>query len=167
LKNSLWIVSLVLLLFFAFGCQKQTEKVPEKAPIAALTAADIVAIEALGPALDKAMLDGDLTAATALFTEDALVLPPNMPEIKTRAAFLDWIVSQKIKVTEHRVIFHDIAGCGDMAYARGTYAETVNAEGVSEPIKDVGKILAILRKQPDGIWLFSKWMWNTDLPISE
>jgi len=167
MKNPILVVSLVLVLCFAFGCQKQTENVLQKAPIAGLTAADLAAIEALGPALDKAMLDGNFAAATALFTEDVLFLPPNMPEIKTRAAVLDWIVSQKIKVTEHRVIFHDIAGCGDMAYALGTYAETVNAEGVSEPIKDSGRILAILRKQPDGNWLFSRWMWNTDLPISE
>jgi ketosteroid isomerase-like protein len=163
MKNPILVVSLVLLLCFAFGCQNKAEK----AAVAALAAGDISAIEALGPALDKAMLDGNFAAATALFTEDVLFLPPNMPEIKTRAAVLDWIVSQKIKIAEHRVTFHDIAGWGDMAYALGTYAETVNAEGVSEPIKDAGKILTILRKQPDGTWLFSKWMWNTDLPISE
>ena len=101
----------------SFGYQKQVEKVEKKATVAALTAGDIVAIEALGPAIDKAMLDGNWAAAVALFTEDVLVLPPNMPVIKGRTSFLDWIGSQKMKVTEHRLMFHDIAGCGDMAYA--------------------------------------------------
>ncbi len=33
-----------------------------------------------------------------------------------------------------------------------------------EPITDVGKFLAILRKQPDGSWLVSHAIYNADAP---
>jgi hypothetical protein len=63
--------------------------------------------------------------------------------------------------------FHEIVGYGDMAYAVAAYTETFSIAGVEEPIYDEGKILAILREQTDGSWLFTRWMWASDLPIPE
>ena len=65
------------------------------------------------------------------------------------------------------VEFTDIDGCGDLAYARGTYSERFTVAGVAEPIRDVGKVLGILRKESDGRWLFSIWSSSTDLPAVE
>ena len=43
----------------------------------------------------------------------------------------------------------------------GTYSWTVRV-GESEPAKDHGKWLTIWRKQPDGTWLLSQDIWNSD-----
>ena len=60
----------------------------------------------------------------------------------------------------------EIDGRGDLAYFRATYRLTMSF-GDAEPVTDVGKWLAILRKQPDGSWLYSAWIWNSDLPLPE
>jgi ketosteroid isomerase-like protein len=98
-----------------------------------------------------------------MFTPDGLVLPANAPVIRGHSELEALIESTAMTVQQHTIEFVDVDGYGDIAYARGTYSETYSVEGVSEPIADSGKILAVLRKQPDGLWLFSVWMWNSDL----
>jgi ketosteroid isomerase-like protein len=61
--------------------------------------------------------------------------------------------------------YPEVDGYGDIAYARGTYDETFTMGGSEEMEADVGKILAILRKQPDGSWLITRWITNSDLPL--
>lgn len=132
-----------------------------------LSAEDIAAIKALGPALDNAALDGDWKTLVELFTEDAVLMGPNNPLIKGRSALMELIESLGISFTEHKVEFVEVDGYGDIAYGRAIWAETVRIKGVAEPIREEGKILAIFRKQPDGSWLMAVEMWNSDLPLPE
>lgn len=83
----------------------------------------------------------------------------------TRSALLAGLESIGLTITGHIVEFLEIDGYGDIAYARGTYAETVTANGLDEPIEDSGNVLAIVRKQPDSSWLIAIWMWNSKLPL--
>jgi len=163
MKKLLLILPLVFLLCFAFSCQ-QSEEVAEEVGVKALSTEDVVAIKALGSALDAAALDGDWNALVALFAEDAVLMSPNAPTNQGRSSLLEMIESLGLTVTEHKIEFVGVDGYGDIAYARGTYAETYSVE---EPIKDEGKILTILRKQSDGSWLFAIWMSNSDLPLPE
>ena len=166
MKKLLVILPLFLLICFTFSCQ-QGEEVAEEVGVKALTDEDMAAIEALGPAIDELGLAGDWDAFFEMFTEDMLMMPPNMPAIKGRAAYKAWVTSMGFTMTESSYKFQEIAGYGDIAYAVATYTETFSLEGVEEPIYDEGKILTILHKQPDGSWLFSKWMWASDLPLTE
>jgi ketosteroid isomerase-like protein len=166
MKKSLMIIPLVILLCFTFSCQ-QGEEVAEEVGVKALSDADVAAIKALGPAFNKAMLAGDWGAFFEMLSEDFLMLPPNNPAIKGRSAYKAWIKSMGVMITECNYQFNEIDGYGDIAYATATYTETFSLEGVEEPIYDEGKILTILRKQPDGSWLFSIWMWASDLPLPE
>ena len=61
----------------------------------------------------------------------------------------------------------EIDGRGDLAYVRGTYAMTIMPEGAPEPIREIGKYVVILQKQPDGSWLVVVDIWNSDLPLPE
>jgi uncharacterized protein (TIGR02246 family) len=128
---------------------------------------DVAAIKAWGPALDKAALAGDWDAVVALFTEDGMWMGANGPIVQGHPAMMETIESLGMKVTEHKVDFVEVDGYGDIAYARGTYAENFSVKGAEEPIKDEGKALGILRKQPDGSWLVAIWMWSSDLPLAE
>ena len=160
------ILPLVLVLCFTFGCQ-QGEEVAEEVGVKALSDADVAAIKALGPAIDEAALAGDWNALVALFTEDALLMGPNAPISQGRSSLLEMIESLGLTIAEHKIEFVGVDGYGDIAYARGTYAEKFSVQGVEEPITDEGKLLTILKKQPDGSWLFAIWMTNSDLPIVE
>lgn len=127
---------------------------------------DVATIRSLGPALDQLALSGDWSAFVGMFTEDGVLMPPNEALLQM-SDFLAWIEPVGMTVTEHKVEFVDVDGSGDIAYGRATYSERYTVEGVSEPIEDTGKILAVLRKQPDGSWLFSMWAWSSDLPLME
>lgn len=135
--------------------------------VAPLSDEDVATIRSYGPAIDQLALAGDWSAFVEMFTPDGIVLPANAPVIRGRSELQAMIESAAMTVAEHTIEFVDVDGYGDIAYARGTYSETYSVEGVSEPIADSGKILAVLRKQPDGSWLFSVWMWNSDLPLAQ
>ncbi len=166
MKKLLMIIPLVILLWFTFGCQ-QGEEVAEEPEVKALSAEDVVAIKALGPALDETALAGDWKTLVELFTEDVVMMGPNSPIIQGRSALMEMIESSRMTVTEHVVELVEVDGYGDIAYGRATWKETFSIEGVAEPIKEEGKILGIFRKQPDSSWLIAVWMWNSDLPLSE
>jgi len=164
MKKLLLILPLVFLLCFTFGCQ-QAEEVAEEPGVKPLTDEDVAAIKALGPAINEASLIGNWDSFFMMFTENMLMMIPNMPAIKGREAYKELIMSMGVKFTEANYQFNEIKGYGDIAYATATYTETFSLEGVEEPIYDEGKILTILRKQQDGPWLFSIWMWASDLPL--
>ena len=166
MKNLLKALPLVFLLCFTFSCQ-QGEEVAEEPGVKALSDEDVAAIKALGPAFNKIALAGDWDAFFAMLTEDFIMMPPNIPTMKGRAAYEAWFNSMDVKMTEVNYEIHEIDGYGDLAYATATYTETFSIAGVEEPIYDEGKILTILRKQPNGSWLFSRWMWASDLPLPE
>ena len=94
-------------------------------------------------------------------------MQPNGPTIQGRAAFKAFIESFDLTTTEHAIELVEIDGYGDVAYGHATYVEAMILGGGSEPIREVGKILFIFRKQPDGSWLIAVEMWNSDLPSPE
>ena len=166
MKKQFMILPLVLVLCLTFSCQK-AEEVTEEVGAKPLSNEDVAAIKALGPAINEMNIAGDWDAFTKLFAEDLVMMPPNMPAIKGRSAYMDFLISMSVKMTEANYAFQEINGYGDIAYATATYTETFSLGGSEEPIYDEGKILTILRKQPDGSWLFSRWMWASDLPLAE
>jgi uncharacterized protein (TIGR02246 family) len=111
----------------------------------------------------KAMENNDSTAVAALYTEDAMLLPPNEPVVKGRAAIRHYL-GQFPKITSFKAPLVDIDGSGNLAYARGTYEVTLMPPGAKTPVKDSGKFIEIRRKEPDGSWLILLDLWNPDAP---
>lgn len=159
LRNA--FLGLLVILTIGPACQSSDQL------IGPLSGQDIAAIKALGPALDQAALAGDWDAVADLWTEDIKLMMPNMPLIQGLSNFTTWINSAGITITEHKIDFADIGGYGDLAYARGIYTETIAMEGMETPHTDAGKLLTVLRRQPDGTWKFSHWCVASDLPMAE
>jgi uncharacterized protein (TIGR02246 family) len=155
------LLTALALAFASTACQPAAQ---EAGP---LSDEDVAAIKSIGPAVDQAALAGDWDAMVAVMTEDGLYMPPNGPVVQGRDAMVAWLESMDSKMTEHTLELVEVDGRGDIAYARGTYAETYTVGEAAQPIEEVGKHLAILRKQPDGTWLISIWIWNSDLPLGE
>ena len=165
MKNLFLVIPLVFLICFTFSCQ-QGEELAVEPGIKALSAEDVAAIKALAVEFDETALVLDRDKLLTFFTEDALLMPPNMPKIQGHAALMEILESYE-EVTEHILNFEEIEGYGDIAYARGSWAEEFKLKGIEEPIKDKGKLLAILRKQDDGSWRIAIWLWNSELPLPE
>jgi uncharacterized protein (TIGR02246 family) len=132
-------------------------------PVYPLSDSDLQAIRSLTSAISQKALEGDWSSLVQLFTEDAVLLPPNSPAIRGREPFQAMIESFNPDFTEHRIDLQDIQGYGDLAYGWGTYTETFSIGGAPEPITDVAKLMFGFRKQPDGAWRVATEMWNTDL----
>lgn len=142
---------------------------PPAQQAAALSDEDIAAIRDMTDRLvPERLLAKDWAGFAAAFTEDAVRMPPNQPLHVGRAAIEAWSATNwgPITTTELIQTAEEIDGRGDLAYARGSYSATVVVPGVPEPISDAGKFLVILRKQPDGSWLASTAIFNSDAPPS-
>jgi ketosteroid isomerase-like protein len=144
----------------ATACQPATQEA------AALSDEDVAAIRAVMAAGAEAEEAGDWAALVALGTEDFVWMPPNDPIVEGRAAIVAYAEETGLQIQESTVSADEINGRGDLAYFRGTYRLTLSF-GDAEPFTDVGKWVAILRKQPDGSWLYSAWIWNSDLPLED
>jgi uncharacterized protein (TIGR02246 family) len=164
MKNPILVVSLVLLLCFALGCEKQAEEVAGQGGERALSNEDVAAIKASTEAYVQAVTSKDWTALAALYTEDAALMPPNQPMVQGREAILAWAEAVP-PMTEFSITPVEIDGCGDLAYVRGTGAWTITPEGAPEPIQETAKYVEIRRKQKDGSWLIAVDIFNSDLPL--
>ncbi len=155
-------VAFTALMFMAplAACQAPA---PEVGP---LSEEDVAAIKASTDIFVEALLAGDWAAFAALYTEDAVVMPPNVPVVEGRVA-IQAFLEPLSRFTQLELTIVQIDGRGDLAFVRGTNSMTLIVEGTSEPIHFTGKYVEIWRKQPDGKWLIAVDIWNSDLPLPE
>jgi ketosteroid isomerase-like protein len=126
----------------------------------ALREEDLVAIRGVVEQDAAAVRRSDWDAASHLFAVDAIRFPPHHPPICGRAAMLAWLRTFP-PIQEFDITADEIVGCDDVAFVRGRYSLTAVAAG-SPPMTDRGNYMGLLRKQPDGSWL-----WTTDMIASE
>ena len=93
---------------------------------------------------------GDWHAVAALYTNDAVVMPPGAPEVIGREAIEAFFRSfpQVVACTTEDL---DVETRGDLAFVRGRYTMTMRIEG--SDVTDAGKYLEVRKRQPDGRWL--------------
>jgi ketosteroid isomerase-like protein len=129
---------------------------------AALTASDRDSIRAYVARFDQKVMAQDWPAAVAFYSEDAVLLPPHGPEVQGRAAIQKFFQGFP-KFTMFKQQVEEIQGDESLAYPEGTFETSTMAPSGKTPIKDKGKVLAVWRKQPNGSWLVTRVIWNSDL----
>ena len=81
------------------------------------------AIKAVADAYVKATLAGDAKAIAALYTEDAIEMPPNAPMVKGRAAILQYYEKEfggGTTINSFTLVHLESQATGDRAYDVGT-----------------------------------------------
>ena len=131
--------------------------------LAPLSATDIAAIETTQLQFAAAFLRRDFDALAALYTDDAVVMPPNEPAVHGRTALKAWMAAFPV-VTDFTLSTGRIEGRADLAYVRGTYTMTLRPEGGQTPVMGRGKYLEIRRRQSNGEWLLEADMFSSDQP---
>ena len=131
--------------------------------LAPLSATDIAAIETTQLQFAAAFLRRDFDALAALYTDDAVVMPPNEPAVHGRTAVKAWMAAFPV-VTDFTLSTSRIEGRADLAYVRGTYTMTLRPEGGQTPVMVRGKYLEIRRRQSNGEWLLEADMFSSDQP---
>ena len=126
---------------------------------------DIAAIEEGSAAFVAAANADDWGGIAALYTEDAVLMPPNGPAVQGRAD-IEAFFAAFPPTSGFTLNPVEIDGRGDLAFVRGTYSLTLEIEGM-EPTPDTGKYIEIRRRQPDGSWLLAVDIFNSDVPLEQ
>jgi uncharacterized protein (TIGR02246 family) len=138
----------------AAGCQAPADP--------ALGTADAPALRAALAAYFDAANTGDPAGWAALYTEDAVMMPPNGPAVEGRAAIEAWLAMLPVTIADAEGTALEVEGAGDLAYVRGTYSMNLQIPGVPEAVPQQGKLLQIYARQPAGSWLLARDIWNAD-----
>jgi len=133
-------------------------------PAAADTAAaDRQALTAIRQREEAAFSAGDIAAMNALFTDDALIMPPNEPAVQGSAARNAWLTALYDQVTvESTYLDAELTLAGDFAYETLVFTLAATPLAGGEPTVENGKGLHIYQRQADGSWKIALDVWNTD-----
>ena len=73
-----------------------------------------------------------------------------------------WLKALPVVIAEADGEALEVDGTGDVAYVRGTYAMSMEAPSVTQPVRQEGKLLQIDARQQDGTWLLARDIWNAN-----
>ncbi|KPJ91041.1 MAG: hypothetical protein AMS18_09450 [Gemmatimonas sp. SG8_17] len=126
---------------------------------------DVVAIRQIERDFAQAALYGDWDRMVAYFAEDAIRMPFNAPPEQGRDQIREHF-NVVDSITQWTIHESHVDGDGSLAYLRQSYTVTGFMNGMTAGVTYTGKSLAVLRRQPDGRWLFVVDIWNADAPFS-
>jgi uncharacterized protein (TIGR02246 family) len=123
------------------------------------------AIRAVADLYVKATMAGDAKAIAALYTEDAMEMPPNQPPIKGRAAIQQYYEKELAgaKMANFSLNHLETHAVGDRGYDVGTYKQNVTPTG-SAGFNDTGKYVVILKRSA-GSWKVAYAIYSSDRPM--
>ena len=156
------IVSTFILLSFVVACAYQDEgaESSDAAAPAVSTEADMQAIAAVRDLEVAAFTSGgDL----AYLAADAVLMPPNAPEVVGIEAIGAWATEFANQVTFNSLDYaeSDIVITGDWAIERYAASVTMTPAG-GDPVSGTNKGIHIYKRQADGSWKMVQDVWNSD-----
>jgi len=131
-------------------------------------AADEAALKKLDEEWSKAAGSRDVEKTISYYSDDAVVMPPNIPTLTGKEPIRTlWksILESPSFSGGWNATKVEVARSGDLAYVNGNY-EFNEKDERGKPIVDKGKFLEVWKKQPDGSWKCVADMFNSDLPTA-
>lgn len=103
----------------------------------------------------------DAKAAAALYTEDAVLIPPGEPIVRGRQAIEEyWRAAIELGgVREVSVETMDAGSSGSLGYETGNFRLTVDGPDGSAVV-ETGRYVELLRRESDGTWRSTHGIWN-------
>ena len=165
---------LPLMLLVAVACQPAERELSDTAIAedtsvgqfqpATTTGPDVEAITAWLEQCTAAFNAGDPEGILALFSDDAVSMPPDAPPVsfgELRSLYELMFGENTVQVTTQA---DEVVVAGDLAVMRASYEDTITPRGEGEPTEMSGTWLIVLRKQPDGSWKVWRDMWSVVPP---
>lgn len=124
--------------------------------------AEATAIEALLERIEEVFAAGDIEGAMTAFTEDAVILQNDGPDItghgEIRAAYTGLMEQFKVGVSFTTT---GIDVSGDMAVEQGTYVLSLTPKSGGAATDATYRHIHVLKKQSDGSWKTWRMMTNS------
>jgi uncharacterized protein (TIGR02246 family) len=149
----------------AVACERAETPEGMAARMASESAEAKTAIEAINARYESFMTGNNADSVAALFTEDGVLLPPNMPSVTGRAAIKQFMTTNPMPpgaTMKFSVVAVDRNG--PLAVERGTYMFSMPAAGNTPAVSATGKYLTHWRLV-DGAWLTVSSSWSDDAPM--
>ncbi len=156
MKTQRYLIACVGLLLVIVGCQSTLPGV--------LSAEDAGAIAELDERFRQSILEGDWATFAELYSDSAVLMPPNASAVIGRQAIVDWFSGVGLQISAFTGASASIEGTEDLAYNRGAYSLTFTPPGAADPMTEKGKYLWIVRKGANGVWRIGVDIWNSDAP---
>jgi uncharacterized protein (TIGR02246 family) len=144
----------------AVGCAP-----PAEAPID--READRAAIEEILRVASASNQNRDVEAFLSNLTEDAIFMNPDAPAIEGKAAIRAWITQRfsefdpQVTVSPVEIVIdHDLAF--NRTHVTGFQVDLATGDTVNVDWKEI----ATMRRQPDGSWLVSRVIGNSNVPMN-
>lgn len=110
-------------------------------------------VKAIDERIMAAFAAGDADAVAAQYTEDALLIPPELPTLEGRSAIAE---HYRGVLSEYTVRLQaqadEVEINGDWAWLRGRFEHVTESRAGGESLSGTGRYLAIARRGPDGVW---------------
>ena len=114
----------------------------------------------------EGLRQGDAVTVAALYTEDAVILPPNSEMIRGMQGIEKfWRVAIQMGVKDAVLTTVELSGSGDTINEMGNYTLKIQPKG-QKPIEDKGKYIVIWKHTAYG-WKIHRDIWNTNLPLRQ
>jgi uncharacterized protein (TIGR02246 family) len=129
--------------------------------------ADRAAIEEILRVASASNQNRDVEAFLGNLTEDAIFMNPDAPAIEGKAAIREWItqrfseVDPQVTVSPVEIVIdHDLAF--NRTHVTGFVVDLATGDTAVVDWKEI----ATLRRQPDGSWLVSRVIGNSNVPMN-
>ena len=158
---------LALALFLTqVGCTRPAGESDTESDASTRRTDDVQAILELEQGVFDAQIAGDFEAWLGFFTDDAVVMVPNLPALMDKAAIRRWNAPYFEQYHLHEESdSREVEVSGDWGYIRAHWIWTLTPKDGGEVVKDTGNSIWIVRRQPDGSWKISRGIYNSENPI--
>lgn len=122
-------------------------------------------IEAASVAFEEAYNSGDAAALAALYTEDAMLLPPDVVRMDGRQAVQNFLqgAMDSGPLEDLRLETLEVEDSGDLASEVGKFT-VLGRDGAPA---GTGKYIVVWKKGSDGTWRLHRHIWNSDPPLQQ
>jgi uncharacterized protein (TIGR02246 family) len=114
-----------------------------------------------------ALKAGDVPTLVSLFCEDAVLMPANETSLYGRAEIAEWWREyfDHFRITALSISERDVNFLGEWAVERRSHMVAIVPEKSGETIRDDGRAVFIWKREADGVWRISQFIFNSIRPI--
>jgi uncharacterized protein (TIGR02246 family) len=164
MRRILSVLWVAVALWCGSGCRQRGEETAKTSAPAADGAAEAEKIGALSDEFGAAATASDVDRFLGLFTDDAILMPPNGQMIAGKEMIRPWI--QTVFEARRDTGFEEVTTPKEIRIFDGwAYDLGIAAfKSGGKPIENSNKFIRIWQKQADGSWKLARIMWNPNNP---